>query len=164
VYRVDVHSVAPGGWDCSGTFYVELHGSKLAAEVAIGVGAIGTAGMMASARGGDQPPDEEPLPPKPDDQGIYDPSISPEELDEAQARKDRKATAMADGGTACLAGILFALIASTGAFAFAAPAATAGRRDPRRVWVRGRPVLGFFSGLFAGLGTTVASSSSASTR
>jgi hypothetical protein len=111
--------------------------------------------MMASARGGGEPPaEEEPLPPKPDGQGLYDPTISPEELQEAEARKNRSRTAMADGGTACLAGILFALIASTGAFALAA--APPSRRNPRTIWVKGRPVLGFVSGLFAGLGTTVA--------
>lgn len=157
VYRVDVHSVASGGWDCSATFYVELHGSKLAAEVAIAVGAVGAAGMAASARGGAEP-DPDALPPKEDDQGLVDPTTPVEQYDKLQVQKDKAANAKADGGTACLAGILFALIASTGAFAFAVPAASskppAGGR--RRVWVRGHPVLGFLSGLFAGLGATIA--------
>ena len=150
VYRVDMHSVAPGGWDCAGTFYVELHGSKLAAEVAVAVGGIGAAGMAASARGDE--PDPDALPPKEDDQGLVDPTTPVEAYDKAQ--KDKAANAKVDGGTACLAGILFALIASTGAFAMAVPAPT--RPDPRRVWVKGHPVLGFVSGLFAGLGFTVA--------
>jgi len=153
VYRVDMHSVAPGGWDCSATFWVEMHGSKLGAEVAVAVGAIGTVGMVASARGGGEPPVDE-TPPQSDEFGTYDPGVAPEVLERAEARRDRAANGLADGGTACLAGILFALIASTGAFAAAVPVGTGG--NPRRVWVKGRPVLGFVSGLFAGIGTTVA--------
>ena len=155
MYRVDVHSVAPGGWDCSATFYVEMHGSKLAAEVAVAVGGIGAAGMAASARGDE--PDPDALPPKADDQGMVDPTTPVESYEKWQ--KDRAANTKASSGTACLAGILFALIASTGAFAFALPAAGAvGKGDaaPQRVWTRGHPILGFVSGLFFGLGTTVA--------
>ena len=153
VYRVDVHSTAPGAWDCAATFYVELHGSKLAAEAAILVGATGAVGVALS--GGSGEPTEDALPPKPDKEGMYDPTIAPDELERAQqARKDRTANMKATSTVGCLAAILFALIASTGAFAMTAAPATA--RDPRRVWVRGRPVLGFVSGLFMGLGFTVA--------
>jgi hypothetical protein len=148
VYRVDVRSVAPGGWDCSATFYVELHGSKLAAEVAIAVGAVGAAGVAGSARGGEpRTPDE--------NTGEFDPAADPEVVERFQApRPDRGATGAADGGVGCLAGILFALIASTGAFATAVPV-TVSRPDPRRVWVKGHPILGFLSGLLAGIGITV---------
>jgi putative membrane protein insertion efficiency factor len=148
VYRVDVHSVAPGGWDCAATFYVELHGSKLAAEVAVAVGAVGAAGVYGSARGGE--------PPKPDENtGEFDPAADPEVVEKAQApRPDRGATGAADGGVGCLAGILFALMASTGAFATAVPVPV--RSNPHRVWVKGHPVLGFVSGLIAGLGITIA--------
>lgn len=151
VYRVDMHSVAQPGWDCSATFYVELNGSKLAAEVAIAVGGIGAIGVVMS-RNSDAPPSQEP-PPREDDLGMYDPGIAPDELDAAQARRDKLANATADSSLGCLAAILFALIASTGAFAAAVPPE---RTTPERVWVRGKPVLGFISGLFAGVGTTVA--------
>ena len=154
VYRVDVHSVAPGAWDCSTTFYVEMHGSKLAAEVAVAVGAIGTVAMVASARGGE--PDDT-IKMQPDDQGVYDPEVSPEKLDivehNKQVERDRAATGGADAGTGCLAAVLFALIASTGAFAMAVPPPSG---KSGRVWVKGHPILGFLSGLIAGLGFTVA--------
>ncbi|MDQ1713399.1 MAG: uncharacterized protein QOE45_2849 [Frankiaceae bacterium] len=152
VYRIDVHSVAAGAWDCSATFYAELHGSKLAAEAAVLVGAVGALGVAGSGRGGGMPPLGEEKPEE------FPVDADPEVVEKAQApRPDRGATGAADGGVGCLAGILFALIASTGAFALAVPVAVAGRRrDPRRVWVKGHPVLGFVSGLFAGLGITVA--------
>lgn len=152
VYRVDVHSVAPGAWDCTATFYVEMHGSKLAAETAIVIGGIGAVGVALSAGSGE--PSKE-LPPKPDDDGVYDPTIAPDKLEEAQVRRDRAANAKATTTVGCLAAILFVLIASTGAFA-TVPAPAVSRPDPRRVWVRGRPILGFVSGLLMGLGFTVA--------
>ncbi len=156
LYRVDVHSVARPGWDCSGTFYAELHGSKLAAEVAVAVGGLGAIGVVASA-GGDEPPPSDEAPPRPDDQGTYDPGIAPDTLERMQQpRPDRKANVATNSSVGCLAGILFALIASTGAFAFAVPAAAAAPRDRHRVWVKGRPVLGFVSGLFFGIGVTIA--------
>lgn len=150
VYRIDVQSVAPGAWDCSATFYAELHGSKLAAEVAVAVGAVGAVGVVGSGRGGEPPkPGEEPT-------GEFPVDADPEVVEKAQApRKDRGATGAADGGVGCLAGILFALIASTGAFATAVPVPMS-RPDPRRVWVKGHPILGFVSGLFMGLGATIA--------
>lgn len=152
LYRVDVRSVARPGWDCSGTFWVDLHGSKLAAEVAVAVGGIGAVGVALSP--GDEPPPFEP-PARPDDQGTYDPGIAPDKLEAAQAAKAKAANAKATSTVGCLAAILFALIASTGAFALAAPAATA-KPKPNVVWTRGHPILGFVSGLFFGLGTTVA--------
>ena len=160
VYRVDVHSVATPGWNCSATFYVEMHGSKLAAEVAVAVGGIGAIGVALSP--GDEPPSDD-LPPKQGEGGLYDPTIAPDALEKAQGReawsKDKQRNTKANSTVGCLAAILFALIASTGAFAFAVPAAgggSAAAAEPERVWVRGRPVLGFISGLLFGLGTTVA--------
>ena len=155
VYRIDIVSVAPGAWSCTATFYVELHGSEIAAATAIAVGAIGAVGVVASAGGGDPPQPEDQLPPKPDEGGTYDPGIAPDQLEAIEARKDRARTAAETGGTACLAGILFALIASTGAFAMTVPPPRQGG-GRRRVWVRGRPVLGFISGLVMGLGITLA--------
>jgi putative membrane protein insertion efficiency factor len=163
IYRVDVRSVASPGWNCSATFYVQLHGEKFAAELAVAVGALGTVGMMAAVGGGKPPPsgDLEMTP-----EGIYDPGVSPEQLERQQAKdearekleKDTAMNLMNRGLLGCLVAVLFAILGFGGGFpAAAAPVAAGGRSGkPRRIWVKGHPVLGFFSGLVAGLGITVA--------
>ena len=153
IYRVDVRSVATGAWDCSATFYVELHGSKLAAEVAVAVGAVGAVGVVVAGNAGDKPD------PKPDEQGLVDPTVDPDTLDKVQVKKDRVQTLATSGGIGCLAAFLYALVCETGYFdspgMMAAVPAALGMRG-KRVWVRGKPVLGFFSGLVMGLGASVA--------
>jgi putative component of membrane protein insertase Oxa1/YidC/SpoIIIJ protein YidD len=151
VYRVDIHSVAPGAWDCAGTFYVEMNGSKLAAIAAVTMGALGTAGMAAAAAG-DPPPKEPEW--RGGDSDVQDPGMSAEEFD--KVTKDRAANAKNTTAMGCLLGIFFAMIAATGAATTAPPPAMPASRDPHRVYTRGHPVLGFISGLFAGLGITVA--------
>jgi putative component of membrane protein insertase Oxa1/YidC/SpoIIIJ protein YidD len=151
VYRVDLHSVAPGAWDCSGTFYVEMNGSKIAAVAAVTMGALGTAGMVAAANG-DPPPKEPEW--RGGDSDVQDPGMDADKFD--QIKKDRAANMKNTGAMGCLLGIFFAMIASVGAATVAPPPASAAGRDPRRVYTRGHPVLGFISGLFAGLGITVA--------
>jgi putative component of membrane protein insertase Oxa1/YidC/SpoIIIJ protein YidD len=160
IYQVDVRSVAAGGWDCSATFYVELHGSKLAAELAVAVGALGTIGMMASVGGGKPAPSFADL--ETNSEGIYDPGISPEQLDKREAmdktEKDVTMNMLNLGLMGCLVALLMGILSIGGPFEAAAVPATAGGGSggTRRVWVKGHPVLGFFSGLVAGLGITVA--------
>jgi hypothetical protein len=147
-----------------------MNGSKLAAIAAVTMGALGTAGMVAAANG--DPPPPEPV--ENDDGsgsgGLQDPDISPEELEKRQeADRERAAkvgmlNAASAIGMGCIVAMLFMVIAyvdgkaktsALGAAALAAPA-PAPRPGRRRVWVRGHPVLGFVSGLFAGIGITVA--------
>jgi putative component of membrane protein insertase Oxa1/YidC/SpoIIIJ protein YidD len=156
IYRVDVHSVAASGWDCSATFYVELNGSKLAADIAIALGCVGAVGVVASTGGGK--PEVAPAPvPVPDEEGVYDPGIAPDALDRAQAgpppERDMLTDIATSGAFGCLVAAFLWLTGATGGFLLAAPVPGAGRR---RLWVRGHAVRGFVSGLVAGLGFTVA--------
>jgi hypothetical protein len=153
IYRVDVHSVAAKGWDCSGTFYVELNGSKLAADIAIALGCVGAVGVVASTGRGEP---EVTVTPTPDDEGVYDPGIAPDALDRAQAgppsERDKLTDLATSGAFGCLLVAFLWLTGATGGFLLAAP--VPGRRG--RIWVRGHAVRGFVSGLVAGLGFTVA--------
>ena len=164
LYRVDVRSVAPGAWTCSATFYMEMNGSKTIAEVAVAMGALGAAGMIGARRGGK--PDLPSLPEAPDRSTMPDPSITPDELDartpkppvdKMVRRIDRVSNMGADMGMGCIGLLLFYIIGPVENFVEGvAVASRAGLPDRERVWVRGHPVLGFISGLFAGVGTTVA--------
>lgn len=154
IYRVDLHSTAPGAWDCTATFYVELNGSKLAGEIGILLGATGALGAVGASAGGK--PERDPVP---DDRGLLDPTATPEQVDEQQKPfKDRAVNTRNDAAFGCTLALLFAVWAGTygKAIGAAIPVAGAAGDGRRRVYVRGHAVLGFISGLFAGIGLAVA--------
>lgn len=166
VYRVDGRSHGPT-WSCDASFYLELHGSKLAAEVAVAVGALGAIGTIA-ATGGKEPEasDRE----KADASGMaVMEQMSEIEHDRWESeRKDREdnakamnatvdktANAAVTTGAGCLVALLAILILlAQDSSPFAAIPPTGRTSD--RVWVKGHTVWGFISGLFCGLGLLVA--------
>jgi hypothetical protein len=175
LYRVEGTATAAAGWSCRATFYIRLDGSKVIGLVGAGVGALGAVGTMASGKNAGRMKEFEsesggtPQEPAAAMQGDSAESISKGfgkdfvglTEDEMSTKKkpvpDKKANAAANSGS-CLAGILFALMANAGVLGVLFPLMmnTAVDGSPRRVWVKGRPVMGFFSGLVFGLGATVA--------
>jgi hypothetical protein len=160
LYRVDVSNDAGNDWQCSATFFVELHGSKLAAEAAVVVGAIGAVGMIGAGGGGE--PDPGQYPGEPEDsikvQDITDGSDPKPQPELPTKSRDKLPDLASLTGAGCLLIVLVSLCLGAfspgGAFGLAVP--VPGRRPARRVWVRGRPVLGVISGLFCGIGLAVA--------
>ena len=142
LYKVDVSAAAAGGWDCKATFYAEMNGSKIAAELAAAAGAVGVVGATLASRGdAPDPPVESPS---------QDPSSgSPQDYDDVY-RQNRILGLEYDTALGCLIATV-ALI--TKGVSMAIPPVLPGKGT---VWVRGHAVLGLLSGILAGVGVAVA--------
>jgi putative component of membrane protein insertase Oxa1/YidC/SpoIIIJ protein YidD len=160
LYRVNgsATGTAAGGpgFTCEGTFYVKLDGNTAAGFIAGAIAAAGLAGAATSSGKTDWAKGDI-VPADPD--GPTTDQIAAEGTRDAvkELSPDRKANRQnllaASGCFAVLLGYLFG--SDGGDAGFAMMAASADQPAGRRVWRRGHPIRGFFSGLFMGLGVTV---------
>ena len=175
LYKVEgVARPASGGWSCSASFYVRLDGSKVIGFVGAGIGALGTGLALrasrrkvvttayqakreepaseSSARAGDESAEGISKGFGRDFVGLTDEEMG----SKSGGAPDRAATSGADG-VSCIIALLavFGLPSFLGE-SLLIPVAMAPDGGSGRYWVAGRPVMGFFSGLVAGLGVTLA--------
>ena len=183
LYKVEgVATPGGGGWRCPASFYVRLDGSKIVGAVGAGIGAIGFGGTLAAARNkrklAEYQPEqkaEESVPAaRPSGETAEDMSkgfgkdfvgLTEEEMSNKKAKKkapelnlDPLTNRGIDAGYACLVMIIAGLVIPRLMSRFLLPLAMApgAGRSSTRIWITGRPVLGFFSGLIGGLGATIA--------
>jgi hypothetical protein len=156
-----------GAWRCSGDFYVNLKGAKTIAIVGGVVTALGFGGVAASGRAPE---------PSASDADVQNASPSAEDVkkdfgntvdDIIGIKKDPVVNTGANlGAGGCvwaaeeLLSEMFGGIIGSGAGAFLLtwPLLTAAPDDDtntKRIWRKGHPVLGFFSGLIFGLGLAI---------
>ncbi|MEA2498770.1 MAG: hypothetical protein QOH26_1175 [Actinomycetota bacterium] len=177
LYKVEgVVKPASGGWSCTASFYMRLDGSKIVGYVGGGIGALGAAGTLRAGRTKGGMKAYEPPPETGDEpsaraggetaegisKGFGKDFVGLTEEEMASKPKTRKgtipdplATRGADAGWACLALILGMLILPSVMLLIPTGMASDGGSG-KRYWVKGRPVMGFFSGLIGGLGATLA--------
>ncbi|MCW2544100.1 MAG: rane protein insertion efficiency factor YidD [Frankiales bacterium] len=141
---------------CDGTFYIKMDGNTAAGFIAGALAAAGVAGAATSSgktdwATGDVVP-EDPDGPTTDQIATSATGDAVKELTPDRKANQQNAVA-AFGCFAVLIGYLFGT--DGGDAGFAMMAATADKPKGRRVWRRGHPIRGFFSGLFMGLGLTV---------
>jgi putative membrane protein insertion efficiency factor len=168
LYKVEGVATAAAGWSCTASFYIKLDGSKIIGIVAAGLAGIGALGGIRSAKpaAGAFPADAEPAAamggPTTDElkTQAYDDLIGPS-ADEPPKKKpkmddiDRLANSSmsALGCLLAFAGIVLGMLFWAVVLPVSMNLPDAAKK---RVWVKGKPVLGFFSGLVGGLGATVA--------
>lgn len=147
-------------YDCPVTFYVFLDGNKavgIGGAVLAGAGALGTA---AAGRGKAPVGDSEPRPEPDDAQKKVDDLGRDAAKDFLGVQKDRPANVVNSVASwGCLLAFFIALFEEADFLIgslIPLAAMRSGSSKNRRVWTKGKPVLGFFSGLFMGLGATVA--------
>ena len=160
LYKVDgVATPSGGGWRCRATFYVRLDGSKVIGLVGAGLGVIGAGGTLAAGRSKRKLAEYQPAPASESETAAASLVESGEDtVNEIRQGMlpDPLATAGADAGWACLIALLAVLTGSIFGGYVVPVAMTPAAGSTKRVWVKGRPVLGFFSGLIGGLGATIA--------
>ena len=160
LYKVDgVATPGGGGWRCRATFYVRLDGSKVIGLVGAGLGVVGAGGTLAAGRSKRKLAELQP-PPVTESETAAASLVESGEDTVEDIREgmlpDPLATAGADAGWACLIVLLAVLTGSLFGGYVVPVAMTPEAGSTNRVWVKGRPALGFFSGLIAGLGATIA--------
>lgn len=165
LYKVEGSSSGePGGWSCSGDGYIELRdGSPLGKPIgmaAAGMTALGVIGAVAAAGIGRTPPTGEPAPTAEEVQREFGSDAEKVlGIQDQPPRPERYLDAGLSLGCsfAVFVAILIFVAIGDGVLAAlpVAAAVAAGPKLRRRIWVRGHPVLGFFSGLVAGLGIAV---------
>lgn len=145
VYRVSGDATgSPGGWSCSGSGYIKLDGSALtkpATYIGAGIGAAGG----AAALGGKKP-------------GKGKKNAGGQSLVDLikEMGKDLKADFGADTAMLIALLLIWFLFLKVGLLGIVIPTmalGAAGGKD--RTWLPGRPLRGFFGGLFLGLGVAV---------
>ena len=172
LYKVTGNATGTPGWTCAASGYIKLDGNPLTKPVGIAAAAfsaVGAAGAVASARG------------KPEAGQLARPAADGPSADEVkgdfgrdvdnvlglppsapEVKPDRGAEAGANAGCAFFALLMGILNFPRGEIAgldeaLYAPvglAAVAGKAK-KRIWAKGHPIAGFFSGLVAGLGLTI---------
>jgi hypothetical protein len=178
LYKVTGTADGRPNWHCDGSGYIQLKDgnplTKPIGAVAAGLAVLGAAGAAGAARAG--APDASS---KPADKALEEDEAQADAENDSEVKTsdDLVKVAVSDqtdyvshpepggelaAGAGCLALIVMAAFVvasgSGGSFSNAAAVAGAGaaaRPARRRVWSHGHPILGFISGLVAGLGLTV---------
>jgi hypothetical protein len=148
-YRVEADA-SGSGWSCEGSGYVEVDGGPFTAAMAVGAGLfVGGAVLARRALGRKSPTG---------DLKAMMAKVRPGGADQVPNLKHDPRPGTMVSAVMVAATAAAAALAASGAvelpeslIGLAAPAATAGARGDR-VWLRGRPVGGFFGGLLLGLG------------
>ena len=171
LYEVEgVVTPASGGWTCTANFYVRLDGSKVVGIVGAGIGALGTAGALRASRrkvvsmaykADRAEPASEPSASASSEtaEGIskgFGKDFVGLTDEEMSSKPDRAANSGADGISCILAVLAVFGLPSFIGESMLIPVAMAPDGGSGRYWVSGRTGMGFFSGLVAGLGVTLA--------
>jgi hypothetical protein len=153
LYLVKGEANGTPGWECVGSGYVKLDGNPLSkpiGQIAGGVTAIGAIGVVVASLPKRKPgmPGVAPSGPTAAEVQADFATDVEQAVVGAPAREPLLDTGVSLGcGALIVLGVL-GLGAAMAAVAIPLP-------DRRRVWARGRPVLGFVSGLLLGVGITV---------
>jgi hypothetical protein len=155
------------GWDCDGSGYVKLKDGnplgKPTGDAALVLSLLGLGGTALSSRGGkpDAGADDSPSDETAENSTGANEFVDDVVNDRPVADYTPDAPNEAVAGLGCLALIVVACLGMAGAIGgnltpMAVAAGGRARRAPKsRVWVHGHPILGFVSGLVAGVGITV---------
>ena len=175
LYKVEGVATAASGWTCSASFYIRLDGSKIVGIVATGIGVVGGLGVLGASRAKPNFTQAAPAASTTTGDGPAA-SVSAEEISKGFGKdfvglsEDEMTTKPKPPPTTMIDRLAHSKINAGGCFALIVLELTAGPAmillfpvtmsvpgaGKKRVWVKGKPVLGFLSGLIAGLGVTVA--------
>jgi hypothetical protein len=159
LYRVDGTAKGFGVpqqlFECNATFYVKLDGNDAAGLIAGGVALVGLAGAATSGGKTDwQPGDSVPKGEETAGQGV---GVGIAIDLTKEMAPDEAANKGFEGATyGCLIMLILIMIGSDGGhYGAAVPVGVGDSAKGERIWRRGHPIRGFFSGLLMGLGITV---------
>lgn len=149
IYRVEGEASGTGGWNCEGSAYVDVDGGPFTAAAAAGAGLFVVGALLADRglgkrRRGDVQAVMAKIRP-----GLRD-QVPDLEHDPRPGSVFSLVFLVAIGALAALAA--FEVVELPEALLGATAPVAAARVDYDRVWLRGRPVVGFFGGLLMGLG------------